>query len=152
MIRNFFIFIIFNFAALGIGAYLMGEGPKADWYTGLNQAPWTPPGWAFGAAWTTIMICFSFYMAFAWKEIKNRSQLTILFAIQWILNVGWNPTFFKFHYVTTAMVIISLLTVLIGFILQKYNKQMKTKSILLMPYFLWLLVATSLNGYILFYN
>ena len=57
------IFLIINFGALGIGSILMDNGPQSSWYTNLNQAPWTPPGWVFGFAWTTIMFCFSIYMA-----------------------------------------------------------------------------------------
>ena len=52
----FLIFLTANFGALGIGTILMNEGPTSNWYTSLNQAPWTPSGWVFGAAWTTIML------------------------------------------------------------------------------------------------
>ena len=49
----------------------MDNGPMTDWYINLNQAPWSPPGWVFGAAWTTIMICFSIYMAYLFKFFKD---------------------------------------------------------------------------------
>ena len=55
-------FLLINFSALTIGSWLMDNGPQTDWYKGLNKAPWTPAGWVFGFAWTTIMICFSIYM------------------------------------------------------------------------------------------
>ena len=61
--KNIIIFLIINFAALGIGSFLMGEGPSGEYYQSTNKAPWTPPGWVFGAAWTLIMVCFSVYMA-----------------------------------------------------------------------------------------
>ena len=57
-------FLVLNFSALAIGSWLMNNGPMTNWYVNLNQAPWTPPGWVFGIAWTTIMICFSVYMAY----------------------------------------------------------------------------------------
>ena len=44
------------------------------------------------------------------------------------------------------------LTVLIGFYLFNYWPDLKLKSILILPYFIWLLIATSLNAYILFKN
>ena len=53
-------FIIINFGGLAIGSWLMNNGPLSIWYTSLNQAPWTPEGWVFGAAWTTIMFCFQY--------------------------------------------------------------------------------------------
>ena len=51
-------FLILNFGALGIGSFLMNNGPTSTWYLTLNKAPWTPPGWVFGFAWFTIMILF----------------------------------------------------------------------------------------------
>ncbi|MEM6378823.1 MAG: TspO/MBR family protein, partial [Bacteroidota bacterium] len=57
MLARVIIFLILNFVALGIGGFFTGPGTSSEWYNNLNQAPWTPPGWVFGAAWTTIMIC-----------------------------------------------------------------------------------------------
>jgi len=53
------LFLIINFGGLALGSYLMNDGPNSTWYNDLNQAPWTPPGWVFGAAWTVIMICLT---------------------------------------------------------------------------------------------
>ena len=39
------IFIVINFGGLAIGSWLMNNGPMTEWYTNLNQAPWTPPDW-----------------------------------------------------------------------------------------------------------
>ncbi|NBU36433.1 MAG: tryptophan-rich sensory protein, partial [Bacteroidetes bacterium] len=66
----------------------------------------------------------------------------------WLLNVLWNPLFFYLHQTGISLVEIVSLTILIGFFLFRYRDQMGWKSILLLPYFLWLLIATSLNGYI----
>ncbi|MBK9744354.1 MAG: tryptophan-rich sensory protein [Saprospiraceae bacterium] len=43
-----------------------------------------------------------------------------LFILQWILNVGWNPIFFYFHHVTAGLVVISILTILVGYLLFSY--------------------------------
>ena len=152
MIYRLIIFLLVNFGALAIGGFFTGRGVPSDWYAGLSKAPWTPPGWVFGFAWTTIMICFSIYMAYLWPLVKSRNLLLALFIIQWILNVGWNPTFFYYHNIIGSFAIISGLTILIGFLLLFHWPELKIKSILILPYFAWLLVATSLNGYILFNN
>lgn len=152
MITRLIIFLLLNFGALGIGSYFTGDGVLSDWYAELNKAPWTPPGWVFGFAWTTIMICFTVYMAYLWPTIENKKLIIGLFALQWLLNVAWNPTFFYLHKVTLALVVIVLLTLLIGYMLIKFWPIMSTKSLLLVPYFLWLLIATSLNAYILLNN
>ncbi|MFL2585831.1 MAG: TspO/MBR family protein [Parvicellaceae bacterium] len=152
MIFRVLIFLLVNFSALAIGGYFTGDGVPSDWYTNLSKAPWTPPGWVFGAAWSTIMICFSFFMSYAWKYTNDRNFLIVLFTIQIILNIGWNPTFFYFHQVLLGLIVISILTLLIAYILYYYWKVLKLKSILIFPYLLWLIIATSLNAYVLFNN
>jgi benzodiazapine receptor len=152
MTKRTLLFLLLNFVALGIGGLFTGSGVSSDWYQNLNQAPWTPPGWVFGAAWTFIMICFAVYMAFLWDKFTNKSTLIALFSLQWILNVSWNPIFFKFQLVSTGLITISLLTILVGYFFFGNLKNLKAKSLLIAPYLIWLIIATSLNGYIYFNN
>lgn len=147
----FLLFLIINFSALYFGVLLMDNGPKTDWYNNLNQAPWTPQSWVFGVAWTTIMICFSGYLAFLMKEVSFK-DISVLFGIQYILNVSWNYVFFSQHQTSSGLIIISLLTGVVLYFLFKYSKTLKVKSVLILPYFLWLLIATSLNYYIVVNN
>jgi tryptophan-rich sensory protein len=148
MIVRVIIFLLLNFGALAIGGLFTGKGVPSDWYATLNKAPWTPPGWAFGFAWTTIMICFSLYMAYLWPAIENKTMVIGLYAVQWILNVSWNPVFFYLHKTNAALIVIVLLTAVVGYFLFYYWPVLKVKSALILPYFIWLLIATSLNGYV----
>jgi tryptophan-rich sensory protein len=145
------VFFILNFGALGIGTILMDNGPKSDWYTSLVKAPWTPAGWVFGAAWSSIMVCFSIYMT---KLVKTEDgKLVIkLFAVQWVLNVLWNYLFFNQHLVLFAFIELLALTILVGYFLFRYSLTLKYYTLLIVPYFLWMLIASSLNGYILMNN
>ena len=145
------IFLIINFGALAIGGWLMNNGPQTSWYLELNKAPWTPPGWLFGAAWTTIMICFSIYMTSLYLS-HNTIKLGMLFAIQVLFNVSWNYVFFNKHLMLLGLLIILLLTVLIFYLLLTNQKKLKIKSLLILPYFIWLCIASSLNFYIVLYN
>ena len=65
-------FIILNFGALAIGGSFTADGVASDWYQNLSKAPWTPPGWVFGAAWTFLMMCYSIYLAFAHEQFQNK--------------------------------------------------------------------------------
>ena len=145
------LFLCINFGGLAVGSWLMDNGPSTSWYIGLNQAPWTPPGYVFGVAWATIMICFSVYMAFLYEKQKSK-DVVMLFAAQFLLNVSWNFIFFNQHLVALGLVIILTLTVLIFYFLLKYKSLLEGKSILIIPYCLWLCIASSLNGYILLFN
>ena len=147
--KTLMIFFIINFGGLGIGSWLMNNGPQSDWYINLNQAPWTPPGWVFGMAWTIIMICFSFFMTYLYLKITTK-EIISLFIIQFILNVIWNYAFFNQHQIALGFLIIILLTFLIFYFFFKYNSL--SFKYLLLPYMIWLCIASSLNTYILLYN
>lgn len=152
MIKRVVIFLLLNFAALAIGGIFTGKGVPSPWYMELHKAPWTPPGWVFGLAWTIIMICFSIYMAYLWPSHKKVKNIVGLYTIQWILNVTWNPIFFYLHHVGFALAVITALTILVAYMIYHYWPVMKVKSALLLPYFVWLFIATSLNGFIYFEN
>lgn len=152
IIKLLLLFLLINFGGLALGGWLMDSGPTSTWYTTLNQAPWTPPGWVFGFAWTTIMICFSIYLAFLFKNAYN-SNLTKLFAFQVFLNVIWNFVFFNRHMIALGLFIIVLLTLVIYYFFIEYKQgKMNKIRLLLVPYMIWLVIATSLNTYILIYN
>ena len=97
MIQRLLLFLLINFAALGIGGLFTGDGVSSEWYANLNKAPWTPPGWVFGFAWTTIMLCYAVYMALLWPSTDDKVFLVSLFSAQFLLNVLWNPVFFYFQ-------------------------------------------------------
>ena len=145
------LFLFINFGGLALGSWLMNNGPNTDWYLNLIKAPWTPPGWVFGAAWTSIMICFSIYLIFLFTKNYNQKKL-FLFGIQFILNVSWNYLFFNKHEIFISLISITLLTALIFFLFFHYYTALKKVSYLLLPYMIWLCIATSLNLYILIHN
>jgi tryptophan-rich sensory protein len=145
------LFLIVNFGGLAIGASLMNNGPISEWYVTLNQAPWTPPGVVFGIAWTFIMILFSIYLGKLFsKEINQKNS--ILFLFQLILNVSWNFIFFNQHLVLLGLITIVLLTSVLFIYYLKFSTKVGNYRYLLVPYMLWLCIATSLNLYILVHN
>ncbi|MFD1316550.1 TspO/MBR family protein [Namhaeicola litoreus] len=151
LFKNLLLFLFINFGSLALGGLLMNNGPQAEWYNSLEKAPWTPPGWVFGFAWTTIMICFSVYMAFLFLK-RTDFPLKLLFTIQVLLNISWNYFFFNIHWVNMAMFILISLTVVVFIFLFSFRKEMKWLTLLILPYALWLLVACSLNLYFSMYN
>lgn len=131
----------------------MNNGPQTAWYKSLKLAPWTPANWVFGVAWSAIIICFAFYMTKLSLYHKFLNQrLLILFSLQWILNVSWNYVFFNKHLTALGLVIITLLWLLIGYLTFDNFKKLKWVTLLILPYLVWMTIATSLNAYIVFYN
>jgi tryptophan-rich sensory protein len=145
------LFLILNFGGLALGVWLMNEGPSSKWYISLNQAPWTPPGFIFGIAWSSIMILFSIYLGKLFT-VANSNINKFIFGIQFVLNTSWNYLFFNQHKVIFALLILVLLTSQLFLYYYKYGKIIANYKYLLVPYTLWLCVATSLNLYILVHN
>ena len=144
--------MIINFIALALGGLFTSKGVPSEWYLSLLKAPWTPSGWVFGFAWSIIMICYAFYMGLLYKTSSKTTTIIILYLVQLVLNISWNPVFFKFHYVLLGFTVISLLTITVIFKLFFFYKAIELKSFLILPYIIWLIIATSVNGYILIYN
>ena len=145
--RAIFLFLLINFGGLAIGSWLMDGGPTSRWYTTLNQAPWTPQGIVFGIAWTTIMVLFSVYLGILFQR-ENSVRTRIFYGLQVLLNVSWNFIFFNQHLVLLALINIVLLTAIVFYFFFKGSKKNTKIKYLLLPYMIWLCIATSLNLYI----
>lgn len=145
------LFLVINFGGLAIGSWLMGNGPLSDWYVNLNKAPWTPPGIVFGLAWSTIMICFSIYLGKLFL-VENTQKNKLLLSLQFILNVSWNFIVFSQHLVLLGLLNLIALTSVLFFYYFRTSKKMGNYKYLLLPYLVWLCIATSLNLYILVHN
>ena len=150
-VKIFFIFLILNFSALGIGSYFTGSGVTSDWYINLVKAPWTPPGYVFGISWTVIMICYAIYLSIMVNS-DNKKKLMYLYALQWILNVLWNPIFFGINQTGISLIEILLLLIVVSYTTFTFLSPSKKYSLLNLPYIIWLLIASSLNTYIWLYN
>jgi translocator protein len=149
--RTPFLFLLFlgvNFAALALCALLMGNPQTNVWYQTAEKAPWTPPGWVFGAAWTTIMILFSLFLSIVVQKVTNRRRFFTFYGINLTLIILWNPVFFQLHWVVCGTVI--LLASLVSLFFLQYKIPVRISKLLLVPYFLWLCIATSLNAYFMF--
>lgn len=144
-------FLVINFGGLAIGSWLMNNGPLSNWYTNLNQAPWTPPGIVFGIAWTLIMVCFSIYLSKMFIE-ENNQKNRLIYLFQFLLNVSWNYIFFNQHLVLFGLIILLLLTSLLFIYYFKLSNRTGNYKYLLLPYMIWLCIATSLNLYFLIHN
>ena len=105
----------------------MDGGPLSDWYTQLNQAPWTPPNPVFGISWSIIMVCFAFYMTDLIKQNITPSFIWIIYAIQWILNTGWNYVFFNQQQSFLGLITILLLFAIVCFLLFKFYKELNMR-------------------------
>lgn len=145
----FLLGLVINFSALYIGSLFTQSGIASGWYDVLQKAPWTPDGWVFGVAWTTIGITFSAW--YAWMrgyEYTKKQKLHFLFWISVVLNISWTPLFFHFHALLIAFMVLLLLASVVFIILLETYRMIGWKvAIWVVPYAIWLCIAISLNFY-----
>jgi benzodiazapine receptor len=146
------LFLSLNFGGLALGNWFMGDAVTSAFYSSLNKAPWTPPGWVFGIVWTFIMLCFSWYLAELFV-LRATPRLLQVYAFALSLNVSWNWVFFNQKAMSIGLIILIVLTFLIFYFFITFRSdRLKYAKYLLVPYLIWLCIATSLNGYIVFNN
>jgi benzodiazapine receptor len=153
-IKYFIIGLLINFGGLAIGGLWTNPGTTSEWYSNLNIAPWTPPGWVFAFAWTTIGLTFSMWYGWIMSIVKPiNPELIAMYVFSVVLNVIWNPLFFQLHKLGLSWMIITMLWITIYWITDTTRKELGWKPMLLvLPYFIWLCIADSLNLYALLMN
>ncbi|MFY7989463.1 MAG: TspO/MBR family protein [Fluviicola sp.] len=145
---RFILFLILNFGALFLGSLLMGNPADNTWYQQQDLAPWTPPGWVFGAAWFTIMLLFAIFLSKVLRKTSRKTEFWTLLSIHYVLNIAWNPLFFKWHWVGTALLVLALLWIVVLLLWVRFRKAAGWTGWLLLPYLVWLVLAFSLNAFV----
>ena len=135
----------FGVAFAGSQATTTGVG---TWYAKLAKPTWNPPGWVFGPVWTVLyaMMALAAWLVWLRRDRRPVSAAMALFVVQLALNGAWSWVFFHFHRVDLALVNIALLLVMIAATLGAFRKVRPAAAVLLIPYLLWVLFATCLNG------
>lgn len=151
-----FSLIIWIMALIAIGG-IIGSLTKPEistWYSALNLSTLTPPNYVFPIAWT---ILYGIIGACGWliwrlQAFTKLSVIKTLYVTQLILNWSWTPLFFHYHLKGLALVVLVLMDILVGALIFLAYPKIRTVSLLMIPYLLWILFATYLNFYIWRYN
>ena len=142
------------FTVATVGGLASASGLR-DWYDGLEKAPWNPPGWVFGPAWTVL---YALMAVAAWLVARARLEATsvrtalVLYVSQLALNLAWSLLFFAARSPGWALVDIVALDVLVAVTLVAFWRIEPVPGLLLLPYLVWIVFATSLNGWVVMRN
>lgn len=125
-----------------------------DWYNSLKKSTLTPPSWVFGTAWSLLYTSMIIYLVLMMRDNKCNMwcQPLTFFVIQLFFNLIWTSLFFKFKLIRLALIDI-LFT--LGFTITTFITSLNINSklsLILIPYILWLTLATYLNTYIVLNN
>lgn len=146
------ILVVFFSGALGSAATL----PEiTTWYAALAKPEWTPPNWLFGPVWSTLYVLIGFSLFLVWREGFERKDVKfaiLIFAIQLILNIGWSLVFFGLNSLLGGFVIILILWLAILANIIAFYMISKPAGIILIPYLVWVSIASYLNYSVLILN
>ena len=145
----YFIPIVLAFAVGAMGSYIQGEALE-EWYPYLVKSPATPPPIAFPIAWSILYLL----MGISAGTLLVRGDVSVvrLWLLQLLLNFLWSVCFFALRSPFMGLlVILALVVVVFAYIIYAAWRR-KAAAWLFVPYLLWLIFATYLNGYIYINN
>lgn len=144
---SIFIFILICLAVEIIASYWTNQ-TVSTWYPGLKKTPWNPPGWVFGPVWTILymMIAISGWLIYKAEPSHQRSIALVFYGGQLALNFIWSFFFFSLMSPILGLIDIILLSLLIILTIINAWPVRQLAAILLIPYLIWVLYATTLNA------
>jgi translocator protein len=124
------------------------------WYASATNTLWNPPNHVFGPMWTVLYTLMGLSAWLVWRQPAQleRTRALRLYGGQLALGAGWPPVFFLLFdavggiglWVALGWILILDFVVLAAII--SFWRQSKISSLLLIPYWMWLLFATALNA------
>lgn len=123
------------------------------WYPTLTISPLSPPGVAFPIVWGILYLLMGVSAGLMWgvRSIYSNLLLT-LFTLQLLLNVLWSFCFFYMQSPLMGLVILLALDMIVIMYVAGCFMVRRLCGWLLVPYVIWLLFATYLNGFVAVYN
>jgi benzodiazapine receptor len=145
-----FLAIAFAVAALGSLATLDNVD---GWYADAEKAFWTPPNAVFGPVWTVLYTLMSVAAWLVWRRPDSTDRRVALGAYigQLALNAIWTPLFFGLYPAAgsfalwLAFAVIVTLDVAVLVTMLRFWRVRRLAAVLLIPYWAWVLYATTLN-------
>ena len=151
--KSFLSLICWIVALVAISSLLgfVTETSTNEWYMNIRRSALTPPGAVFGIVWSILYVLIAIAGWLIWQE-KTDQKIKFLYALQLTLNIMWTPIFFYLQAAGLALTIIAVIIASVGYLIWLCRIQLMSVSLILSPYWFWLMFAFYLNGYIVFYN
>jgi len=139
--------LLASFAAGGIGSLFTFKAIPT-WYAGLKKPPYTPPNRAFGPIWTTLYLLMGISVFLVWQKGLSPNGATLAFVLFWIqlvINAIWSVIFFGIKSKGCGVIVILVLWLLILATIVASFKVSAWAGALLIPYIVWVSLASYLN-------
>jgi benzodiazapine receptor len=127
----------------------------ASWYAQLQKPSFAPPNWLFAPMWISLYLLMAVAAYLVWQKGLGSSGVRAalgVFLVQLLLNALWSPVFFGLRSPLAGAAIIVVLWLAILATIIAFAKISPPAAWLLVPYILWVSLATALNISIYFLN
>ena len=150
--KNYLALMVWIVALIAIGS-IIGSLTQAEigtWYNTLKRSSLTPPNAVFPVAWTMLYALLGICGWLIWRTraFSGLKFIKSVFVTQLILNWSWTPLFFHYHLIELALLVLCVMDCLVATLIWQAYPKIKSVSLLMMPYLLWILFATYLNFHI----
>ena len=115
------------------------------WYATLARPAWAPPNWLFPVVWTILYILIGISLFLVWRKSLESKQALVVFAVQLGLNLLWSLVFFGLHSIVGGLVIILMLWMAILANIIVFYRISRWAGLILLPYLVWVSIASYLN-------
>lgn len=116
------------------------------WYDGLVKPSWQPPDWVFGVAWPYNFVALAVAgVTISWRAPGRPALVWVaVLAANALLALTWAYLFYVPHALTSAAIALGV-AALLGWVLTLLAwRAVPWTGVLVLPYAVWLSVATSL--------
>lgn len=119
-------------------------------YDSITRPPGSPPSWLFGPVWSVIYAAYGALgiLLFA-RRGRVDAAVWYMYAVGWAVNLLWIPifqnrftTYFNGLYIGALLLVVLNLA---GFLWGAGDPWVRRGALLLIPYVVWLCVASSLG-------
>jgi benzodiazapine receptor len=147
------VFLLISAAVAAFGS-LSTISNVDGWYASAEKVFWNPPNQLFGPVWTLLYGLMSVAAWLVWlrREQPGARRALWTYVGQLVLNALWTPMFFGAYPLIgpealwIALGIILALDVLILVTMIRFWPHSRAAAWLLVPYWAWVLFATTLNA------
>ncbi|MFZ2556216.1 MAG: TspO/MBR family protein [Minisyncoccia bacterium] len=150
LIRKLFQLLLFILIAQAVGIFgtYFTFDAIPTWYAELVKPSFSPPNWVFGPVWTILYAMMGIAAFCAWElwyEKTHAPRALNWYWLQLFLNGIWTLIFFGFKNLGLALIVILALFLAILMMIREFGKIDMRLALLLVPYLLWVMFASTLN-------
>jgi benzodiazapine receptor len=146
--------IVASYGAGAIGS-VFTAAKIPTWYTTLEKPAFTPPNAVFMPVWFTLYALMGIAVYLVWRkglQTEGVKSAFVLFWVQLALNALWSVVFFGYESLIGGFAIILALGIILLITIIKFFKISKVAGGLLIPYIVWIGIASSLNASVMILN